>query len=157
MTSADATTDDRRWMAVAIDLSRQCVPVPGAYSVGAVLVGDDGREIAHGWSRESDPHVHAEESALSKVSTDDSRLASATLYSTLEPCSKRRSRLSTCTQLILSTAIRRIVIAWREPSLFVADCQGFEDLVADGRTVIELHELADQARAVNAHLWPDEV
>jgi diaminohydroxyphosphoribosylaminopyrimidine deaminase/5-amino-6-(5-phosphoribosylamino)uracil reductase len=144
-------------MAVAIDVSRECVPVPGAYSVGAVLVGEDGREIARGWSRESDPHVHAEESALSKVPADDPRLASATLYSTLEPCSERRSRPRTCTQLILSTAIPRIVIAWREPSLFVDDCQGFENLVAEGRTVIELHEMAGQARAANAHLWPGEV
>ena len=154
MTDAIATDDDRRWMDLAIELSRKCEPVLGAYSVGAVLVGADGQEIARGWSRESDPHVHAEESALSKVPADDPRLAVATIYSTLEPCSERRSRPRTCTQLILATAIPRIVIAWREPSLLVADCQGFENLTAAGRTVIELHEMAGQARAVNAHLWP---
>ena len=118
------TDDDRHRMALAIDISKACAPSAGAYSVGAVLIDANGREISRGWSREIDEHVHAEESALSKVRDDDPRLATATLYSTLEPCSQRRSRPRTCTQLILDSPIPRIVIAWREPSLFVADCQG---------------------------------
>lgn len=153
MTSAIATDEDRRWMALAIEVSKACPPATGAYSVGAVLVGDDGREIARGWSRETDAHVHAEESALSKVPADDPRLAVATLYSTLEPCSQRKSRPRTCTQLILDSPIPRIVIAWREPALFVADCQGYEALSNAGRTVIELTDMADQVKFVNAHLF----
>lgn len=45
-----------------------------------------------------------------------------------------------------------MVIAWREPSLFVDDCVGYEQLVESGVVVLELPELADAARAVNAHL-----
>ncbi len=45
-----------------------------------------------------------------------------------------------------------MVIAWREPSLFVADCQGYELLTQAGVTVVELSELGEQARAMNAHL-----
>jgi hypothetical protein len=37
-------------------------------------------------------------------------------------------------------------------SLFVADCQGYELLTAAGVTVVELPDLADQARAANSHL-----
>ncbi|WP_018636025.1 deaminase [Parafrankia elaeagni] len=144
--------DDHSWMRRAIELARRCPPAAGAYSVGAVIVGADGSEIASGYSREVDDAVHAEESALAKIPVDDPRLATATIYSTLEPCSQRRSRPRTCAQLILAAGIPRVVIAWREPSLFVADCQGFELLTAAGVTVVELPDLADQARAVNAHL-----
>ena len=144
--------DDLRWMRLAIEISRQCPPSDRAFSVGAVLVDEHGREIAHGFSRETDPQVHAEESALAKVPAGDPRLAKATLYSTLEPCSQRASRPRSCTQLILDAGIPRVVIAWREPSLFVADCQGVELLSEAGVTVVELSELAEAARAVNAHL-----
>jgi diaminohydroxyphosphoribosylaminopyrimidine deaminase / 5-amino-6-(5-phosphoribosylamino)uracil reductase len=142
--------DDVRWMERAIALSRLCPPVDGAYSVGAVIVGGDGREISHGYSRESDDHVHAEESALAKVAGPPS--ADATIYSTLEPCSWRRSRPQPCAQLIPAARISRVVIAWREPAVFVADCQGVELLVAGGVDVVELPDLAAAARAVNAHL-----
>ncbi|WP_308409617.1 deaminase [Streptomyces sp. A3M-1-3] len=144
--------EDRAWMERAIDLSRKCPPAEGAFSVGAIIVGDDGEEVAHGYSRETDAHVHAEESALAKLPVDDNRLAGATIYSTLEPCSERRSRPLTCTQLILRSPIRRVVIAWREPSLLVADCVGVEKLREAGVEVLELPDLADAARAVNAHL-----
>ncbi|MFF1367016.1 deaminase [Streptomyces virginiae] len=144
--------DDVTWMERAIELSRKCPPAEGAFSVGAIIVGADGEELALGYSRETDAHVHAEESALAKLPTDDPRLAGATLYSTLEPCSERKSRPLTCTQLILRSPIRRVVIAWREPSLLVADCVGVETLRAEGIEVAELRSLAKQARAVNAHL-----
>ncbi|MFF2374821.1 dCMP deaminase [Streptomyces xiamenensis] len=145
---------DRAWMETAIELSRRCPPSTTAYSVGAVIVGPDGHELSHGFSREVD-HVHAEESALAKleIGTD---LTGATLYSTLEPCTQRRSRPHTCTQLILNAGIGRVVIAWREPSLFVAACQGVRRLQDNGVTVKELHSFADQARAINAHLLSPE-
>jgi diaminohydroxyphosphoribosylaminopyrimidine deaminase/5-amino-6-(5-phosphoribosylamino)uracil reductase len=149
---AGGARQDHAWMWRAIELSRNCPPATEAYSVGAVIVDADGREIANGYSRDTDPHVHAEESALSKLSPVDLRLAAATLYSTLEPCSQRRSRPRTCTQLIIAAAIPRVVIAWREPSLFVADCRGVELLRDAGVTVVELADLAAPARAVNSHL-----
>lgn len=145
--------DDVTWMERAIELSRKCPPAEGAFSVGAIIVSADGEELATGYSRETDAHVHAEESALAKLPADDPRLVSATLYSTLEPCSERKSRPLTCTQLILRSPIGRVVIAWREPSLLVADCVGVETLEAEGIDVIELRKLANQARRVNAHLF----
>jgi diaminohydroxyphosphoribosylaminopyrimidine deaminase/5-amino-6-(5-phosphoribosylamino)uracil reductase len=133
----------------AIDLSRLCPVVPNAYSVGAVVVDADGKELATGYSRETDPVAHAEESALGKLADVP---VGATIYSTLEPCSERKSRPLPCTRLILAAGIQRVVIAWREPDLFVADCQGVELLTAAGVEVVELPELAEAARAVNAHL-----
>jgi diaminohydroxyphosphoribosylaminopyrimidine deaminase/5-amino-6-(5-phosphoribosylamino)uracil reductase len=150
--TGDATPDDVRWLRHAIDLSRKCPPSPTAYSVGAIIVDATGHDIASGYSRDTGPHLHAEESALGTLAPDDRRLATATLYSTLEPCTERRSGPQPCTDLVLASGIPRVVIAWREPSLFVADCQGVEQLREAGVTVLEIAELEQAARTVNAHL-----
>ena len=144
--------DDERWMGLAVELAWRCPPSQTAYSVGAVIVAADETEISRGFSREDDPVVHAEESALQKLAADDPRLAGATIYSTLEPCSRRKSRPRSCTQLILESGIRRVVIAWREPPLFVADGRGVELLTQAGRTVDELPGFAERAMAPNRHL-----
>lgn len=115
------------------------------------MLGADGRVLADGFSRRDDPRDHAEEVALRALSCDDPRLRSATLYSSLEPCSARASRPHPCTALILATPIPRVVFAWREPALFV-DCDGARRLRAAGRTVVEVPDLAPEVRAVNAHL-----
>ncbi len=148
----DAEAGDRKWMKLAIQLAHRCPPKESAYSVGAVIVDEHGQEISRGYSRETDASVHAEEAALAKVSPDDPRLKTATIYSTLEPCSQRKSRPRTCTQLILAAGIPRVVMAWREPSLFVDDCQGYELLSEAGVEVVDLPGFADSARAVNSHL-----
>ena len=145
--------DDERWMRVAVELAWLCPPSETAYSVGAVIVAADGTEVSRGYSREGgDPVVHAEESALGKLAAGDPRLAGATIYSTLEPCSQRKSRPRTCTQLIIASGIRRVVIAWREPGLFVADGQGAELLAQAGVDVTEMPSFAAQAAAPNRHL-----
>jgi len=150
--TGNPTPDDIQWLRHAIDLSRRCPRSSTAYNVGAIIVDAAGNEIASGYSRDTDPHVHAEESALSRLERDDPRLATATIYSTLEPCTERRSRSQPCTNLILATGIPQVVIAWREPSLFVADCQGVEQLREAGVTVLEIAELEQAARTVNTHL-----
>jgi diaminohydroxyphosphoribosylaminopyrimidine deaminase / 5-amino-6-(5-phosphoribosylamino)uracil reductase len=147
-----SSQNDDRWMRLAIELAWQCPPSETAYSVGAVIVAADGTELSRGFSRENDPVVHAEESALGKLSPGDPQLPGATIYSTLEPCSQRKSRPRTCTQLIIASGIRRAVIAWREPSLFVADGQGYELLEQAGLDVTELPALAAEAAAPNRHL-----
>jgi diaminohydroxyphosphoribosylaminopyrimidine deaminase/5-amino-6-(5-phosphoribosylamino)uracil reductase len=144
---------DRRWLSLAIELSKRCPPSDSAFSVGAIIVDERGREISRGFSRER-PRFHAEEAALSKLAApgDEARLAAATLYSSLEPCVRRVSRPRPCTDLIIAAGIRRVVIAWREPPVFVRDAHGVEKLRAAGVTVDELADLAEPAAAVNAHL-----
>lgn len=143
---------DLRWIRRAIDLAALCPPATGAYSVGAVIVGEDGSELASGYSRATGPHEHAEEVALAQLAKDDPRLAGATIYSTLEPCSQRHSPRTPCAQRIIAAGIPRVVMAWREPSLFVDDCIGYEQLVEAGVVVVELPELKAAARSVNSHL-----
>jgi pyrimidine deaminase RibD-like protein len=145
--------EDGRWMRLAVSLAWECPPSETAFSVGAVVVDAAGTELSRGSSREDgDRLVHAEEAALGKITPGDPRLAGGTIYSTLEPCSQRKSRQRTCTDLIIASGLVRVVIAWREPALFVADCQGVELLARAGITVTELPEFAADAAAPNGHL-----
>jgi len=145
--------DDAGWMRLAVSLAWQCPPSRTAFSVGAVVVDADGVELSRGFSREDgDLAVHAEEAALGKVSRGEPRLVGATIYTTLEPCSQRRSRPHTCTELIIASGLRRVVLAWREPALFVADCQGAELLTRAGIEVTDRPDFAAEAAAPNRHL-----
>lgn len=151
-TGRTANTADRNWLAFACELAALCPPSATAFSVGAVIVAADGTELARGYSRESDPHDHAEEGALAKLPVDDERLATATIYSSLEPCAKRASRPRTCAQLIHDVGLRRVVTAWKEPDTFVAGAAGTEVLEDAGVTVIALAEYKNAAQAPNRHL-----
>ena len=141
---------DHRFLRWAVELSRLCPPSDSAFSVGAVVVGEDGDVLATGFSREQEDHDHAEEVALRKLGPDP-RLRHATVYSSLVPCGARASRPVTCVGHIVAAGIPRVVFAWREPRLFT-DGEGAEQLRAAGVAVTEVPELAERARAVNAHL-----
>lgn len=156
---------DQRWLRQAIGLSRCCPRSDAAFSVGAVLVSRTGAVIATGFSRERDRSDHAEEVALAKAAESAGHLhggdgplagdplAGATIYSSLEPCLRRASRPRSCAALIVAAGLRRVVLAWREPPLFVPG-GGAEWLRGREVTVLEMPELAAEARSVNAHLFP---
>jgi riboflavin-specific deaminase-like protein len=141
---------DHRFLRWAVELSRLCPPSDSAFSVGAVVVGEDGDVLATGFSREQEDHDHAEEVALRKLGPDP-RLRHATLYSSLVPCGARASRPVTCVGHIVAAGIPRVVFAWREPRLFT-DGEGAQQLRVAAVAVTEVPELAERARAVNAHL-----
>jgi 5-amino-6-(5-phosphoribosylamino)uracil reductase len=151
---------DHRFLRWAVELSRLCPPSASAFSVGAVVVGEDGEVLSTGFSREQEDHDHAEEVALRKLAPGklgpDPRLRHATIYCSLVPCGVRASRPLTCVQHIVAAGIPRVVFAWREPALFTAGetppNSAGEQLRAAGVAVTEVPELADRAKAVNAHL-----
>jgi pyrimidine deaminase RibD-like protein len=145
------TTADRAMLIAAIGLSRCCPPSDTAFSVGSYVTAADGSVLAQGYSRQRDPHDHAEETALATLGDGWRAEPGTTVYTTLEPCSVRASRPRTCTELILAAGVDRVVFAWREPSIFV-DCEGAELLRAAGLEVIEVPDLAAEVRAVNRHL-----
>ncbi|MBO0608921.1 deaminase [Myceligenerans salitolerans] len=147
-----ASPADRERLLEAIALAHHSPPSRTAFSVGAVIVADDGSVLGRGWSRRHDPTEHAEEAALADVSGGDRlRLRAATIYTSLEPCGRRASREVTCTEHILAAGIPRVVFAWSEPDLFV-EARGAELLERAGRTVIQVPDLADAAREPNLHL-----
>jgi 5-amino-6-(5-phosphoribosylamino)uracil reductase len=148
------STRDEELLRLTVELSRSCPPVLKAYSVGAIIAAEDGAILSTGYSREplyglGDPSKnHAEEVAIAKLGSDDPRLRTATLYTSLEPCSPRASRPLSCTDHILAAGIPRVVLAYREPAL-LAVCDGAERLQAAGVEVVELPELAPAVREVN--------
>ena len=141
---------DHRFLRWAVELSRRCPPSNSAFSVGAVVVAEDGEVLTTGFSREQEDHDHAEEVALRKLGPDP-RLRHATIYSSLVPCGARASRPVTCVGHIVAAGIPRVVFAWREPRLFT-DGEGAEQLRAAGVSVTELPDLAERARSINVHL-----
>lgn len=152
-TGDSASAADRHWLGLACELAVRCPPSRTAFSVGAVVVAADGTELARGHSREGgDPVVHAEEAALAKIDPADPRLATATVYSSLEPCARRASRPAPCARLILDAGVRRVVTAWHEPDTFVPGADGSGVLRDGGAAVVVLPEFAERAKAPNRHL-----
>ena len=109
--------------------------------VGAVVV-KDGSIIGEG-CHEAVGQAHAEVNALNAAGEV---AAGATLYVTLEPCN-HTGRTPPCTEKILASGIRRVVIAMADPNPHVAG-GGIETLRKQGVEVtIGVREL--QARRLN--------
>ncbi|MEV3855917.1 dihydrofolate reductase family protein [Streptomyces sp. NPDC050095] len=156
-TTRAATAADRHWLRLACELAADCPPSETAFSVGAVVVAADGTELARGHSREAgDPVVHAEEAALGKLAPADPRVATATVYSSLEPCARRASRPKPCARLIVEAGVRRVVTAWREPDTFVPGADGIGVLAEAGVSVAQVPALAEAAMRPNLHLMTGE-
>jgi pyrimidine deaminase RibD-like protein len=143
--------NDERFLRDAIELSRKAPPSQAAFSVGSLIAAPDGAVLATGYSRERGTRTHAEQVALEKAAEQRLELRDATLYTSLEPCSVRKSDPRACAARIIEAGIRRVVFALREPPLFV-EARGAAVLAAAGVEVIELDADAAQVVAINAHL-----
>ncbi len=88
--------------------SGQVAPNP---LVGSVIVAD-GKIIGEGYHRQFG-EAHAEVNAIHAVE-DKSLLCRATLYVNLEPCS-HVGKTPPCTDLIISSGIRKVVIGMQDP------------------------------------------
>jgi len=142
---------DDLFMELAIEEAKKCPPSQTAYSVGCVIVLD-GHVLSLGYSREDGDKVHAEESALSKL---EGIAKGSTIYSTMEPCSKRASRPLSCAQLIIKSGATRVVYACEEPPHFVADCKGIEFLKQQGIEVVQLSKYEEPCLVLNDHIQTD--
>ena len=134
----------------AVELGTQSSPSCGAYCVGAVILTSSG-EVFEGYTHRSSDFSHAEEEAIDAALAAGADLKGATMYSSMEPCSKRKSRPKSCSQHITDYGFSRVFFAMYEPSLFV-QCNGAEMLRKAG---IEVHAMEDLARGVvnaNSHL-----
>lgn len=141
---------DRVYLIKAIELSRNCKPSSGAYSVGAVLVCADGRSYG-GYTHESNSKNHAEEEAIIKAKADSAELRGATMYCTMEPCSTRSSKPKSCTELILENGFVRVLFIIKEPDCFV-QCNGYQMLIDAGIEVEVCSELSNEVNAINSHI-----
>jgi diaminohydroxyphosphoribosylaminopyrimidine deaminase/5-amino-6-(5-phosphoribosylamino)uracil reductase len=111
--------------------------------VGCVLVGDDGRLIARGWTQPGG-RPHAETEALARAG-EDARGSCA--YVTLEPCA-HSGQTPPCAGALIEAGVARVVIACQDPDPRVSG-RGIAMLEAAGITVTA-GVLADEARTLNA-------
>ncbi len=99
-------------------------------------------------------NTHAEECCLLKLQNVPSLdFSLVTMYTTMEPCSKRLSGKASCTSLIIDSGIKHVVIGIPEPDKFVK-CEGVALLREAGVRVERIHEehLVSACRKVNMHL-----
>ncbi|MFZ5475967.1 MAG: bifunctional diaminohydroxyphosphoribosylaminopyrimidine deaminase/5-amino-6-(5-phosphoribosylamino)uracil reductase RibD [Myxococcota bacterium] len=119
-------SSDWRFMGLALDLARRglgrTAPNP---AVGAVVVRD-GEVIAEGWTQPPG-RDHAEPHALKQLG---GKAEGATMYVTLEPCC-HWGRTPPCTEAIVASGIRRVVVGTGDPFPLVAG-KGLAALRADG-------------------------
>lgn len=145
----DVQTDER-FMRMAIEYSRRSVPCATAYCVGAVIVTACG-EVFAGYTHESTATSHAEQEAVRKALQAGAELRGATIYSSLEPCTSRKSEPESCSQIIVRLGFRRVVFAMREPE-FLAHCTGAETLRMHGIRVDIMPRFAAAVAEINAHI-----
>ena len=106
---------DEQYMRRALELAAR---TESEVPVGALIV-QDGRIVGEGWNRPlatHDPTAHAEIEALRAAgkTTGNYRLAGATLYVTLEPCTM-------CVGAIFNARIARVVYGATEEKTGAAD------------------------------------
>ncbi|HEV3156483.1 MAG TPA: deaminase [Candidatus Baltobacteraceae bacterium] len=135
----------------SIEVSRSAPPSMTAFSVGCVIVDANHQVVGTGYSREFGETWHAEAVAIEKARDQSVDLAGCTLYTSLEPCSVRKSGRRPCCDLILEVGIQRVVFASREASIFV-EGRGAETLSAAGIELSEIESLAAEVESVNFHL-----
>ena len=123
----------RRALAIARNGPRGVNP-----QVGAVLLSPDGRVLAEGWHRGAGT-PHAEVDALSKVSPEEVRGATAVV--TLEPCN-HTGRTGPCSEALIAAGVARVVFATSDPG--ARSSGGGERLRAAG-VQVEAGVLADEA------------
>ncbi|MFI3277917.1 MAG: dihydrofolate reductase family protein [Rikenellaceae bacterium] len=146
----DNSTVDKLYMSRAVEASRNSPPAATCYRVGAVVVTSKG-EIFEGYTHEGSPTHHAEQIAIFKAQKNGAELKGSTIYSTIEPCSKRTSEPKSCSQLIMELGFSRVVFALYEPSCFVC-CEGASNLRRAGVEVKQMAEFEAPVRKINAHV-----
>lgn len=103
---------DREYCKLAVDLARKSVAEDNRLHpyVGVVIV-KDGKILATGYRGESGPGDHGEYCALKKINenVDKVDLSGCTVYTTLEPCSKRKPSKTPCATRLITAKATRVV------------------------------------------------
>lgn len=102
---------DADWMDAAAALAARGRPLSRPNPVVGAVIVKGGRLIGRGWTR-AGGRPHAEAGALAMAGA---AAQGATLYVTLEPCAHRSARGPSCTSLVLTSGLVRVVIGEQDP------------------------------------------
>ena len=121
-----APTDHLSYMRHALSLARKAPPRPTNYRVGAILVNEHTNTIlSTGYTMEHPGNTHAEQCCLAKSERSGAATQKLVLYTTMEPCNRRASGNTPCTETILGYGgIKVVYVGVREPEKFVGENVG---------------------------------
>lgn len=143
MGKSGVPNNDEFYMKIALRLAKKGLgfvnPNP---PVGAVIV-KDGNIIGRGYHTRFGA-LHAEREALLDAKKKGVDVSGATMYVTLEPCD-HYGKTSPCTNAIIESGIKRVVIAARDPNPVSGD--GIKKLLKNGIEV-KVGVLEDEAKEV---------
>jgi len=134
------------------ELAHSADRVDTAFSVGAIVTDADRNVIATAYSRALGPTWHAEAAALERARQAGRLDEARTLYCSLEPCSRRKSGRQPCCDVILNSAITRVVFIAYEPAIFVT-ASGAKRLAEAGLQIDAYPALTSLVQAANDHIW----
>lgn len=114
------TSFDEQCMKLAIGEARKARSRPDRIDpLVGVVAAKDGEVIATAFRGESTSGEHAEYVLLDqKLSGAD--LTGATIYTTLEPCTKRRHPKISCTQRLIERRVSRVIIGMLDPNPYLS-------------------------------------
>jgi diaminohydroxyphosphoribosylaminopyrimidine deaminase/5-amino-6-(5-phosphoribosylamino)uracil reductase len=111
MDSLDMYTEDqiRGWMKLSIELEKKSLSEPGTTKpkVGVVIVRD-GVVLGHSFRGETGEGRHAEFGLVEKLGKEN--LEGATIFTTLEPCSRRNFPKMPCAQQLIDAKVAVVYI-----------------------------------------------
>jgi len=109
-------TNERQFMVLAISEAAKSVSEDARVhpKVGAVIVVD-GKVRITGFRGTPKPGDHAEFGALGKIPPDED-LTQATVFTTLEPCTKRHGENLPCADWLVRRRVKRVVIGILDPN-----------------------------------------
>ena len=139
---------DRKCMSRAISLARRGVGKTAPNPLVGAVIAKRNHIIGEGWHRQYGGN-HAEKEALDAVFAAGKSPAGADLYCTLEPCCFTASdkHQPPCTDLIINSGIRRVVIANHDPNPKVNG--GGKRILEQAGVTVQSGLLADQGEILN--------
>ena len=138
-----SSMQDEKYMRQALDLARQGTALASPNPrVGAIVVDASGPTVGTGFYT-YDGLKHAEVLALEQAGA---KARGGTLYLNLEPCC-HQGRTGPCTDVVIASGIRRVVMAMSDPNPLVAG-KGIEKLRTAG-IIVETGMMQSEARVLN--------
>jgi pyrimidine deaminase RibD-like protein len=124
---------DRQMMELAVAEARKCQS-DGTTPLVAAVAAMNRQLLGTAYRSQLHDGDHAEFTLLEKILPKDQILTGSTVYTTLEPCTKRGPKKTPCAHWLISRRVSRVVIGMWDPNPFISG-NGCRQLREAGITV----------------------